>query len=367
MIAVTGGGSGALAALLQTPGASRTILEAVVPYSLSALTDWIGAQPEQACSAATARAMAVAAYERARRLAPDADPKMWVGVGATASLATDRPKRGERRGYVAYHIFDLTWEAYYSLDEFPADRASDELIAAEQTLSAVAKGCTPFSEIIGLHAAVGHGAIGNNQLVELLHGQTQRLFIEPEATHDYVQESEIEDASLLFPGAFNPPHHGHLEMIAVAERRLGKPAMWELSVANVDKPPLDHISIYERLEALREEDPRRLIALTRAPTFREKSELFPNATFVVGADTLLRIADPKYYGGDPAKRDAAIAEIAARGCRFLAFGRILAGKFTVLSDLALPPALAAICDEVPASEFREDISSTQLRTPPAPQ
>jgi hypothetical protein len=367
VIAVTGGGSGAISALLQTPGASRTILEAIVPYSHAALTDWIGAKPEQACSAATARAMAVAAYERARRLAPDADPKTLVGVGATASLASDRPKRGERRGYVAYHISDLTWEAYYSLDEFPADRASDELIAAEQTLAAVAKSCIPFSAVAGLHAAVGHGAIGNDQLVELLHGQTRRLFIEPEATHDYLEESEIRDASLLFPGAFNPPHHGHLQMIAVAERRLGKPAMWELSVANVDKPPLDHISIYERLESLREEDPRRLIALTRAPTFREKSELFPGATFIVGVDTLIRIADPKYYNGDPAQRDAAIAEIAARGCRFLAFGRIINGEFKVLSDLTLPPALAAICEEVPATEFREDISSTQLRTPPAPQ
>ena len=58
---------------------------------------------------------------------------------------------------------------------------------------------------------------------------------------------------------------------------------------------------------------------------------------------------------------AAIAEIASRGCRFLAFGRVIDGKFTVLSDLMLPPALAAICDEVPAAEFREDVSSTELR------
>src|SRR5688500_5832183 len=66
VIAVTGGGSGALAALLQTPGASRSVLEAVVPYSFTALVDWIGGQPDQACSEATARAMAMAAFERAR-------------------------------------------------------------------------------------------------------------------------------------------------------------------------------------------------------------------------------------------------------------------------------------------------------------
>jgi hypothetical protein len=93
----------------------------------------------------------------------------------------------------------------------------------------------------------------------------------------------------------------------------------------------------------------------------EKSELFPHATFIVGIDTLVRIADPKYYDGDPSKRDAAIAEIASRGCRFLAFGRVIDGEFKVLSDLTLPPAIAAICDEVPAAEFREDVSSTELR------
>lgn len=169
--------------------------------------------------------------------------------------------------------------------------------------------------------------------------------------------------ALLFPGAFNPRHVGHLQMAEVAERRCGEPVVWELSIANVDKPPLDFISIRERVEALKFDDARRPIALTRAPTFREKSELFPHATFIVGVDTLIRIADPKYYAGDPSQRDAAVAEIASRGCRFLAFGRIINGEFKVLSDLTLPPALAAICDEVPASEFREDISSTQLRTP----
>lgn len=362
VIAVTGGGSGAISTLLQTPGASRTILEAIVPYSFPALVDWIGAKPEQACSAATARSMAMAAFMRARELAPDAAPETWLGVGATASLATDRPKRGERRGHLAYHCCDVTWEARYSLDESSASRAGDEQVAAEQILAVVAKGCGLVSAIAELKPAIGHGVIGLDPQVELMAGQRRRLVVESEEVYDYVAEAAVPAVSLLFPGAFNPPHQGHLQMIRIAERLIGKSAMWELSVINVDKPPLDYISIDERLESLRKEDPLRQIALTRAPTFREKSELFPNVTFIVGIDTLVRIADPKYYGGDQSRRDAAIAEIASRGCRFLAFGRVIDDKFTVLSDLTLPPALAAICDEVPATEFREDVSSTELRT-----
>ncbi len=150
-------------------------------------------------------------------------------------------------------------------------------------------------------------------------------------------------------------------MAEIAERRLNAPVTWELSITNVDKPPLDYIAIDERVGGLRREDPSRLIALTRAPTFREKAALFPGATFVVGADTLERIAEPRYYGGDTARRDAAIAEIARAGCRFLVFGRASAGQFISLSNLQLPGELRQLCDEVPASEFREDISSTTLR------
>jgi len=365
VIAVTGGGSGAISALLQTPGASRTILEAVVPYSLAALTDWIGAKPEQACSAATARAMAMAAFMRARKLVPDAAPETWLGVGATASLATDRPKRGERRGHVAFQTYDRTFEATYFLDDLPPVRESDEQFAASQTLAVVAKGCQLGAEFVDPQAAHGHGVLAAEEDTDLLLGRKRLNIRGPGSWWDYLDDDFASSIRLLFPGAFNPPHVGHLRMAEAAEKRLGCPAVWELSIENVDKPLLDLISMDERFVRLREIDNDRWIALTRAPTFREKSELFPNATFIVGIDTLVRIADPKYYGGEESRRDAAIAEIASRGCRFLAFGRAVDGKFTVLSDLTLPPALTVICDEVPATEFREDVSSTELRNGPA--
>jgi hypothetical protein len=103
------------------------------------------------------------------------------------------------------------------------------------------------------------------------------------------------------------------------------------------------------------------VLLTRAATFVEKADIAPGCTFVVGADTLIRIGDPVYYGGDATKRDAAIHAIANSACRFLVFGRVLNGKFESLSEVKLPPALRELCDEVPESVFREDVSSTELR------
>lgn len=363
MIAVTGGGTGAINALLQTPGASRSVLEAVVPYSFAALVDWIGGKPDQACSEATARAMAMAAFMRARALAAEADVQQLVGVGCTASLASDRPKRGERRIHVALQSAARTWVGFYSLDETPPDRESDERAATDVVLSAIAEGCGVDAASCGLLAATGREATAPTAQMELLFGVRQRVELDSYPPVDAFDEPcvRLPPIAVVFPGAFNPRHAGHLRMAEIAERSLGASVTWELSITNVDKPPLDFISIRERVDAFRFDDENRLIMLTRAATFQEKAKLFPGATFVVGVDTMLRIAEPLYYCDNSKLRDEAIAEIAQRGCRFLVFGREIDGRFATLDDLHLPAELRNLCDEVPAAEFREDVSSTELR------
>jgi hypothetical protein len=70
---------------------------------------------------------------------------------------------------------------------------------------------------------------------------------------------------------------------------------------------------------------------------------------------------PRYYQNNNAAILWAIERIAQAGCRFLVIGRELGGGFRSLDDLELPPSLQALCQEVPESVFRVDISSTQLR------
>jgi hypothetical protein len=150
-------------------------------------------------------------------------------------------------------------------------------------------------------------------------------------------------------------------MMAQASKRLG-PVACEISITNVDKPPLDFVEINRRLGGLRSFDPEPPVVLTAAPTFREKAAILPHSTFIVGIDTLVRIADPNYYHDNLSQRDQAIREIADAKCRFLVFGRELGGGFCSLSDVEIPAELRILCEEVPVGEFREDVSSTDLRT-----
>ena len=100
VLAVAGGGAGAVGWLLSVPGGSRTVLEAVVPYSEESLYEFLGRRPDSFCSVPTSRLMATRAQQRARWLAPGATT---AGVGCTASLRSDRPKRGDHRFHVSVH------------------------------------------------------------------------------------------------------------------------------------------------------------------------------------------------------------------------------------------------------------------------
>ncbi len=356
VLAITGGGSMAIGELLQVPGASRTLLEAVVPYASTALTDWLGGAAEQSCSESTARAMAMASWMRARELAPDADPHTLVGLGATASLASDRLKRGDHRAHIATQTSTSTTTYSVKFDKGVHGRDKEEWLVAHLVLISLGDACQ----------------IDGDQDPTNMPARSERIHVvcqDAEAewcelllgTLDHVGYPPSPKPQAILSGSFNPPHQGHARMAAIAASRLGCPVAFELSITNVDKPPLDFLEIDSRLKALRREDANRRVLLTDAPTFRAKSALFPGCTFVVGADTMVRIADSQYYTGEAGSFDAAIQQIADRGCRFLVFGREIEGDFRVLSDLVLPPALENLCDEVTDDEFREDVSSTTLR------
>src|SRR5260221_12823567 len=99
-LAITGGGSGAIGELLRVPGGSRLLIEAQIPYDERALAAFLGFAPAQACNSDTAIAMAQSARARAARMAPAGTD--LVGLGATAALVSDRPRRGGERFHIAF-------------------------------------------------------------------------------------------------------------------------------------------------------------------------------------------------------------------------------------------------------------------------
>lgn len=359
VLAITGGGSEAISRLLVVPGASRTVLEALVPYSEPALIEFLRAKPEHFCAARTARAMAMAAYQRALQWrAGTHDPTGPVlGIACTASLASEPPKKGPHRLHVAWQSQAATMCYSLTLHKGRRTRHEEEQIAATIVLNALAEACELAERLptalVDDEPIVTQRAVVDRAWQALLAGETQRL-----ATRGGVSLSTESPSGIIFPGAFNPWHQGHRRMAEFAEKRLGKPVQLEISLENVDKPPLDFIELQQRTAAIAE----RTVWLTRAPTFVRKAHLFRGATFVVGADTIERIAEPRYYGDSADTCRAAIAELVSLGTRFLVFGRLAHGKFETLSDLPLPHELRVICDGVSEQEFRDDVSSTALRS-----
>jgi len=344
---VTGGGSGFLAELLSEPGASATVLDARVPYSAAALKQILGATPEQACSDATARAMAMMAFQRALELTsldPDAgtEEQQLFGLGVTASLASNRDKRGAHRAHLAIQTANDTWTLAL---EFNGDRASEEvqLVAMIwQQLLQTLQLRTP-----GAQASQARHTPAAPAWRDLILGDAVAVAIGSE-----------HDGKLLLPGAFNPLHDGHRRMLEIAEALTGQRGAFELSVANVDKPLLDYQEIATRLAQF--DTP---VWLTHLPTFIEKARHFPGATFVVGLDTLLRIADDAYYTSEFAMLEA-FREFAALDTHFVVFGRNLdPASFKVLDDVVahLPPELATRCVGIDAQTFNDPVSSTGLR------
>jgi hypothetical protein len=295
--------------------------------------------------------MAIRAFERASELS-DGDPRSLVGIAATASLATNRPKRGAHRIHVAWQSATMTSVTSCNFRSADGTRDDEEHVAMQFILSCLAESCrvtAPESIETSLTVEVtSRQQAAPDSWTELFLGNRSSILL---------GDTNPQPPIILFPGAFNPLHRGHERMAEIASQRYGRPVTFELSIANVDKRPLDFIEIADRLQQFAD----RPVLLTRAPTFVEKAQLAPGCVFVVGADTIARIADPVYYNGDASQRDAAIAAIVDRGCRFLVFGRTINGAFSLLSDVQIPLPILDICDEVPESEFNADISSTALR------
>ena len=139
VLVVTGGGSQAIADLLAVPGASRTVLEVLVPYSETALTEFLGSSPHQAVSVETAAALARAAYQRAVALHGTEGP--LLGVACTAALATDRRKKGRHRAHIGIRTATKTRVYSCTLTKGARDRQEEERVVSDLLLAVMARAC----------------------------------------------------------------------------------------------------------------------------------------------------------------------------------------------------------------------------------
>lgn len=221
---------------------------------------------------------------------------------------------------------------------------------------------------------------------------------------------------LIVPGSFNPPHRGHIQLANAAAAALKRirqsetenssrsskslhstlssvssssssvmdniwntieknsnkqydpTVLFEVSVTNVDKPPIDPEEVERRVNLFNSISRSDLpndwgVILTNAPMFSQKAEILHHAiegadgsrkmTFVIGeiqmdlltkllysyyshalaltlcctgTDTMVRITDAKYYGNSQKNMIAALEDMKRKGVHFIVGGRLEQGN-----------------------------------------
>jgi hypothetical protein len=193
----------------------------------------------------------------------------------------------------------------------------------------------------------------HSPLTDLIQGHTSHLVI---------QGSLPASPCVACCGSFNPLHPGHLNLLKLGQAISALPGVFELSVTNVDKPPLDPPEIDRRSRQFT--NLHHPLVLTNQPRYLGKLSIFPpGSSFVMGADTFLRLVDLRYY--HPSESPLDVFESARTGFivapRRLADGNILTPQ-QILHQSPDSARWTRLTTLIHPDQFLMDISSSQIRS-----
>jgi len=357
LLVTAGAGTRALAWILGVAGASRTLLEALIPYDESSFDDFLGRKPNKYVTARTAGFLAGRAVVRARHLFRGDEPVF--GLACSATIVTDRPKRGQHRAHIALWTAGEVNRYSLYLRKGKRDRRGEEEMVSLVIMNALA---TAYQLNIELPLPFVDGDRFSHVCSDIT-GETEKVlngsqeFFGLQAEGRFVSKRNA--PKVVLSGAFNPLHEGHEGLAAAATQILGHEVTFELAAINAGKPALTIDQIKERTLQFAGKNN---VLVSNASLFTDKARLYPGATFVVGIDTAQRILQPRYYDDNHDNMLAALADIKENGCGFLVAGRIDEhGHYQRASDLVVPDPHGDLFSTIPGDVFRIDISSTSLR------
>ncbi len=369
VLTITGGGTEAIGELLRHGEGSDTLLEAMVPYSPESLEELIGKKPNKYASAETAKEMAMIAYRRALFLASQRgnyEPEILIGIGVTCKLTKiiNERKARDHEVHFACQSYNKTGISSIILNN-NTEREEQEKAVAEFIIKEIANICDPksyiqegknkkeiFKKILKNKAEADIPVA--NLLLKTLEGMNSKNYIAPLKVDMGIKDNR---PRVILSGSFNPCHKNHLAMARIASEKYNCPVDFEISLANVDKPPIDFISLEQRIDSILKYHDNEYIGniyLSNSPLFADKAVLFPNCVFLIGTDTLNRLFNIKYYRSGEDKQSL-LDHFKNYHTRFMVFQRKDA---FISSNMEIPE----ICEIVPLSSYKDDgTSSTKIR------
>lgn len=383
VFAFAGAGAETLHLLHAVPGSSRTVLEAhdlYHPASLrDALVDGVGrgsvadehrtegvALPSAggAVRPEVASRLAWLAHARASAVVQGDDRAGPVlGVGLTATLVTDRSKRGDHRFHLS--VVDGLGERHVAvtLEKGRRDRAGEERVVTGWTLAVTGEASGSFgwpSPVLAPGDRVDVGATPRRMFRSFLDDATSVALVDVDGRLSVVDgaggwQGGDRPPAVLVSGSFHPMHDGHRALATAAERFLGSPTGYEMSLDNADKASIDARGAWQRAAQANGDRP---MVLTHDALFVDKSERLPGTTWVVGVDTARRILESRFHASEEQFRTS-MERIRAAGGKFLVAGRDVDGQYRVVNDLQIPTNYQDLFVALP--DFRNDSSSTRVR------
>jgi hypothetical protein len=345
-IIATGGGAGIVQQLWEVPGSSAYLSGFSFPYAQEEQTELLGFNPGHFCSEEAAVDLASAAYMKAYRL----DGKSPVGVGLTASVASEKEHRGDHRVHCCIITDHLVRTHQYTLM-----KGKGELQRQLDGGSCDDIVFYMLCDALGLHHTAFFPTA--NDATQLA---TRRFLMRPffDATGKREHYLFNDKHLALMPGAFNPPHKGHFGVANSFRNDYAMEAVFEVTAVSPHKDPLTVQDMLKRAKLL--QGHHRFFSTT-IPMYIDKARAYSGMPLIMGADAAMRLLDPT-WGPDVLET---LKEFQTLETKLYISGREINGKFTTRDDIAKQIIFLdqrALFLEISRSiEGEWDISSTQLR------